>query len=152
MTGFYTNWTRLFLLHETDRGLPSFWEFLLRCSPWRIMWNGGKQRVIIREMWTQEAVLPRLTGPVDFKLVGGVCVDPSDVTQGDLVAYFVRCRPNRRWMPTPGTTELDRDVAVLSYWVEFDCEQIVLAEADELPKIESSSVKWPGATTPGWSS
>jgi hypothetical protein len=114
-----TNWTRVFYAQaESDRAV---WTYTHTIAIWRLLWNGGKQRAIMREPLTPEAVLPTMNGRrFDFLVMGGPCRDPSDLLEGVGIANLYDCEINRKWMPNVTASKAE-EAARLDYWVEFDC-------------------------------
>ena len=128
MTKFYSNRTRLFVRNSiggivTNRSLrEQGLRYLHHTGVWRILWNGGRQRVILREHWTPLAFLSTVkdSDSLDMLLIGGVCADPTNPDEGEIVAQLIGCKRNRSWLPFASAIAID-DAGVLDLWVEFDC-------------------------------
>lgn len=112
-----TNQTRLFRAREKEA------EFLQFVAVWRIMWRGGDQRVILREMITDDGpgFLQDFPEGCTLDLLGGKCSDKRDRHQGIWLYRFVDCKVNRSWIPDAGVLH-PHEIAALHYWLEIDCE------------------------------
>ena len=113
-----TNWTRLFKA-------PSIGEtpiFLHGIGVWRIMWNGGNQRVILRaRLKSENNWLQNFPEGCHLDLIGGKCKEPEDRHQGEWLYRFVDCKVNRSWVPM-ATALASNELAALNYWLEIKCE------------------------------
>ena len=111
-----TNQTRLFQMYKDESV-----EFLIGVVPWRIMWNGGKERVILKEYLAHHNTwLNHFPEGCTLDLMGGHCESLDNRHQGIWLYRFADCRINRKWIPDTGTLIVD-DMCQLYIFAEIDC-------------------------------
>jgi len=107
------DFTRLFSFGE---GLAITYHH--RVAIFRVMGSGDDARAILWERWPAE-FLREFPEGINLSLMGGLCTDPSDFSEGETILTMRNCRSRRWWIPDPKRHDLT-SVDRLSYWLEIE--------------------------------
>ena len=107
-------------LFRVDGDKPEFQDGV---DVWRIMWNGGDQRVIIRGFVDGYEWAENFPEDCDLELVrcASDCKDASNYDDGKPFYRFYDCQINRKWLPH-ATASTPDEAMRLDIWVELICD------------------------------
>ena len=90
---------------------------------WRMMWNGGKERIILRARHFAADLIFNFVDGMTLEVMGSVCSDPSDYYSSDnrIVYRMTNCKARRKWIPRLIAMSSDEH-APLDVYLEIDCE------------------------------
>ena len=90
---------------------------------WRMMWNGGKERVILRARHFAADLLFDFVDGMTLEVMGSNFSDPSDYYSSDnrIVYRMTNCKAGRKWIPHLIAMSQDEH-APLDVYLEINCE------------------------------
>ena len=108
------SYTRLWRIDESGESYHG------RVAIWRILWNGGKERVILTSLWGEE-LLMKFPDGCNLEVMGGKCLDPMDYSQGKRYAKFENCIQYAKWIPIFSARSPIEESAV-KIFIGLDCK------------------------------